>query len=86
MHASKDTPMAETCPAHEKTLLMRLVTAWRRLRIEAVRRRTLEHLVARGDARLLEDTGMDRAEAEALIEQRRLHRVADLTGLRGRGS
>lgn len=78
--------MAETCPPREKTLLIRLTTAWRRRRDNAVRRRTLEHLVARGDARLLEDTGMDRTEAEALIEQRRLHRVAELTGLRGRGS
>lgn len=86
MHASKDTPMAETCPPREKTLLMRLVAAWRRLHIEAVRRRTVERLVAQGDVRLLEDTGMDRAEAQALIEQRRLHRVAELTGLRGRGS
>ncbi|MCR5855614.1 hypothetical protein [Mesorhizobium sp. J428] len=78
--------MAEICPAREGTLLMRLLAAWRRRRDDAVRRRTVEHLVARGDARLLEDTGMERTEAEALIERRRLHRVAELTGLRGRGS
>lgn len=78
--------MAEICPARERTLLMRLLAAWRGRRDDAVRRRTVEHLVARGDARLLEDTGMERTEAEALIEQRRLHRVAELTGLRGRGS
>jgi uncharacterized protein YjiS (DUF1127 family) len=75
--------MTETCPPRE-TLLTRLLAAWRRRRVNAVRRRTLERLVARGDMRLLEEVGLDRGEAEALIEQRRLHRVAELTGLHGR--
>lgn len=68
-----------------ETLLARLKTMWRGRPTPAGEPRGPEDSVAMSRDGGLRDAGLARDEAGRVGEQRRLHRIAEWTRLRGRG-
>lgn len=77
--------MNDEQPPSPQTLPARLKAAWRRWRAAANERRALEDIAGKPNAHLLEDAGLTRDDALHLLQQRRLHAIADRCRLRGRG-